>query len=393
MHTIGSCTWSLCKGVLTIAPIGDAGDLPASWVVDDGYPESERWLWCDLLGDCVHDVHTVVIEHGVRAGRSLSYLFGYSEYDDETEAVHSFDNVRVIDLSGLECARVAEMVGTFFDCTSLQQIVPPDEQLKPQPTDVTSLFEGCASLVDLDLAWIDFSQATCLDRAFARCASLERLDISCMKVGDDASLDALFVGCDLGYRVKSTRGLDARVAREMAFARKGSVMAAQLVTDMRAVERKMEAFAHCKPTTVLQMTSYLHAAHEATVEWFAIGPQPSLGMAWRMWRLSHYLDGLLESFAEEPTEDEVRRDEEALAALMRCAQSVPRCTGKSKAAMSDDVLDYLSAASTARFALTSWTQGREHHKQLLEEDFGWRRGQRGKRGAVDVRPVREEGGL
>ena len=138
---------------------------------------------------------------------------------------------------------------------------------------------------------------------------------------------------------------------------------------MRVVRCKLEAFAHCKPTTLLQMTSYLHAAHEATVEWFAIGPQPSLGMAWRMRRLNHYLDGLLESFAEEPTEDEIRRDEEALAALMRRAQSVPK-RGSQGEARGDEVFEYLSATSTARFALTSWTQGREHHKQLLEEDFG-----------------------
>lgn len=364
--TVGKCVWSLRKGVLTIAPGPNSGDLPYSWEAADDDSFCDQWLWRDLLGDLVHDVLVVIIEPGVTAW-TMTHMFGYFEYG-ENEEPHSFDNVHVFDLSGLDCSYVTEMAGAFYDCSSMVLVIPPKAGLRPCPVDVNNMYAGCSSLKSVDLSWIDFRRVKDFGRMFAGCTSLSTLDVTDIEPCDEAYMGDIFEGCRLGYRVFSKKGLDVRFAEQMVFAREGSMMASQLEADMQLAMTKMEAIAHCKPTTLIQAISYLYAIHEDVVrEYFALCRRPSLNDSRRLWRFIRHLDTLLENFGEALPEDVAQKDEQAANAIMELVRSEPERQDRIIGISFDDAFGYLSSISLERYVLTSWSSDREHHDYLVDK--------------------------
>lgn len=354
-----SCVWTCYGGILTVdvSQGEEFGVLPASFVVEDEDDPfaAGKWLWSDLLGDAVHDVRGIVIGAGVRA-RSAKHMFGWSDYiDDDTP--HSFSNALVVDLSQLDCSCVDSMEDLCFDCATLRLFLPPESA---RPTNVSRMFEGCSSLKSVDLSWLDAGDVKEAERVFAECRSLAELDLSDVKFSSVARLDGFFDDAGVDWRLRCKGGLDARVAEEIAFARGGSMLAAQLGADLRLADLIIEELARCNPTTPLQATTYLFAAHEVVSQRFVLMHMDSgWNKRWRIWRLIDQLDELLANLANGPSEKEEEVDMDAVLYL----RDLVRRGGRVRSF--DAAFDYLRELSSAHYALTAW-MSKAHHDHLSD---------------------------
>lgn len=354
---LGPCIWTCHGGILTIDHGADSGVLPSSFVVEDE-AFSDRWVWADLLGDHVYDVRCIVVGPGVRAKR-LAHLFGWSDYSED-DVPHSFSNAIVIDLSGLDCSCVDDMSDLFFDCSSLCFIVPPEAGPTACPTDIGRMFEGCSSLGCADLSWIDVSEVKDADRMFADCTSLEEIDLP-GEFGDDVRLDGFFYGSGADWRLRCRGGIDARVAEEIAFARRSSMLGMQLEADLHLVDMKIGKLARCKPSLTLQMTAYLHAAGEIVWQRFALmHVDPGWNKRWRIWRLVAQLDEMLALFGSAPSDESADMDSRAILKIKDLVQREPESCGRNQWGPAESAFDYLLKVSRERHALTAWTSRDKH---------------------------------
>lgn len=364
---LGPCVWTYHGGILTIDRGADSGVLPSHFVVEDEDEAfSYRWVWADLLGDRVRDVRCVVVGPGVRAKR-LAHIFGWSDYSED-DTPHSFSNAIVIDLSNLDCSCVDDMSDLLFGCASLRLFVPPEGGPKAYPTDISRMFEGCSSLEHADLSWIDVSEVKSAERVLSSCTSLEEINLSGV-FSDDAKLDGFFYGSDVDWHLRCKDGIDARIAEEIAFARRGSMLAMQLEMDLRLLDMKIGELARCKPSLALQMAAYLHVASEVVRQRFALmDVDPGWNKRWRIWRLLDELDEALDAFGSVPSEEEADTDLRATVKLKDLVQREPESCNGNQLKSGEAAFDYLLEVSNARHALTAWAS-RDRRDYFMDKLF------------------------
>ena len=96
---------------------------------------------------------------------------------------------------------------TFFYCSSLRAVTINNVHTVGC-REFDSMFNGCSSLVDLDLFRFNFGEAEFLSSMFRGCTNLRhiRLNVFCSDGGDYCDYDNMFLGCD-NLRPENVEGI------------------------------------------------------------------------------------------------------------------------------------------------------------------------------------------
>ena len=114
-----------------------------------------------------------------------------------------------VDLTKFDASNVLYMNSMFRGCTSLLSVNLSN--LNTSSLELTGfMFSGCTSLVSLDLSVFDTSKLQTIDNMFKGCSSLLSLDLSNFKIAYARNKDNLFTGCNkLKYiNLKNYEGID-----------------------------------------------------------------------------------------------------------------------------------------------------------------------------------------
>lgn len=130
---------------------------------------------------------------------------------------YRFNNLKSIDLHGLDSSECGSMESMFAGCSSLENLDVSTLDTS-NVTNMENMFDGCSSLENLDVSTFDTSNVTNMNKmfdyclslktlnlgnintqnvtkftwCFAECESLESLDISCLDTGNATELDGMF---------------------------------------------------------------------------------------------------------------------------------------------------------------------------------------------------------
>ncbi len=169
----GDCEWEIDdEGKLTIRPGAAGGKLGDSF-------GDESWQ---------HPMHSlkvksVVIEPGVKAGKSLHDMFNMC------------DNIASVDLTGLDTINATDMGGMFRFCRSLKEVSMIGRHTE-NVTDMGSMFMGCESLETVNLSGVNTAKVTNMSGMFMGCSSLKTLNLSSFDTSNVTNMSVMFQGCE-----------------------------------------------------------------------------------------------------------------------------------------------------------------------------------------------------
>ncbi len=113
---------------------------------------------------------------------SASTLFGYME------------ELKYLDLSGLDTTDVTDMSGMFFRCRNLISLdISGLDTSKVR--DMSEMFHYCDSLASLNISGMDTSKVTDMYSMFSSCGSLTSLDLSSFDTSNVVDMNGMFSGC------------------------------------------------------------------------------------------------------------------------------------------------------------------------------------------------------
>lgn len=109
--------------------------------------------------------------------RGLQYLHTES-LTDASDMFNLCSSLESLDIRGWDFCNITRMSGMFANCTSMQEILGLSE-LNPRGnlTHITSIFENCKQLTEIDLSTWNLNSVVNAESAFQGCESLKTIDI------------------------------------------------------------------------------------------------------------------------------------------------------------------------------------------------------------------------
>ena len=102
--------------------------------------------------------------------------------------------VAVIDASFAEY-RPTSTAYWFYDCSSLTTITGMENLKTDNVTDMTCMFDGCYSMMTIDMSRFNTENVTDMSRMFLSCFSLTSLDVSAFNTTNVTNMTSMFAGC------------------------------------------------------------------------------------------------------------------------------------------------------------------------------------------------------
>ncbi len=99
-----------------------------------------------------------------------------------------------LDLSGFDTSSVTGMYAMFFGCSNLISLDLTGFDTSCVTT-MASMFSGCSSLTALDLASFDTSSVTTMESMFSGCSSLTTLDLTSFGTSNVTTMQSMFYEC------------------------------------------------------------------------------------------------------------------------------------------------------------------------------------------------------
>ena len=99
-----------------------------------------------------------------------------------------------LDLSGFDTSSVTGMYAMFFGCSNLISLDLTGFDTSCVTT-MDSMFSGCSSLTALDLASFDTSSVTTMESMFYGCSSLTTLDLTSFGTSNVTTMESMFYEC------------------------------------------------------------------------------------------------------------------------------------------------------------------------------------------------------
>lgn len=167
--------------------------------------------WITYIQEKNIDIYDVVIDESfkdVKPKSLVDWFNGFSnlssikglEYLNTSEATDMssmFQNCRALtelDLSSFDTGKVEDMTNMFLNCTSLKKL-----DLSSFNTSnvwiMNSMFNGCEALTELDLSSFDTRKVTYMTSMFAYCRALTELDLSSFTTPAVTNINSMFNGC------------------------------------------------------------------------------------------------------------------------------------------------------------------------------------------------------
>lgn len=116
--------------------------------------------------------------------KTLSYLFD------------GFKNLKYVKFgNAFKDAKIDNVSGMFLGCKKLETIEDLEKVNFSQATECRRMFEGCESIIELDLSNIDFKNVTVASSMFKECKKLEKLNLTNIKFDSLYNAGYLFYYC------------------------------------------------------------------------------------------------------------------------------------------------------------------------------------------------------
>lgn len=171
--------------------------IPKTLVELNKYIDSQKeksHMTHEMYGTKDYPVDLSYIDFSLLANQnneSLSYLF-YGDTDilyldmsnckfgNMLSIDHMFNDTQIkeINISNWDLGEISILTGLFEDCRELQKIYGIENLDMSKITRISSMFNHCVSLTDLDLSKWDLSNTIRLVNIFNECTSLKTLDLS-----------------------------------------------------------------------------------------------------------------------------------------------------------------------------------------------------------------------
>lgn len=118
-------------------------------------------------------------------------------------------------LEYLNTSNATNMSSMFHGCASLLNL-NLDHFDTSNVTDMSYMFRGCASLQDLNVETFDTSSVTNMDNMFRECASLEKLDVNSFDTGNVTNMKSVFNSC-MNLHELQLDSFDTRNVTDMSY--------------------------------------------------------------------------------------------------------------------------------------------------------------------------------
>lgn len=110
-----------------------------------------------------------------------------------------------IDISNWDVSNVQYCSSLFVNCNSLTTLKIPENLITSRCTSLTSMFQGCSSLENIDVSKFDTSSCTDMSFIFSDCSKIASIDISNFKTQQVQTFWCMFYRCSA---LKTITGLD-----------------------------------------------------------------------------------------------------------------------------------------------------------------------------------------
>ena len=130
---------------------------------------------------------------GCKAIRAIS-LTNVSVKGSTNRMFEGCSSLVALDLSSFDTSSVTYMSSMFRGCSSLAALDLSSFDTS-SVTDMLSMFEGCSSLGSIDLSSFDTSSVTRMSYMFKGCSSLTSLDLTSFNTSSVASMEGMFTRC------------------------------------------------------------------------------------------------------------------------------------------------------------------------------------------------------
>ena len=125
---------------------------------------------------------------------NLGNCFVTSSVTQMSDMFEGCSSLISLDLSGFDTSSVTGMYAMFFGCSNLISLDLTGFDTSCVTT-MASMFSGCSSLTALDLASFDTSSVTTMESMFSGCSSLTTLDLTSFGTSNVTTMESMFYEC------------------------------------------------------------------------------------------------------------------------------------------------------------------------------------------------------
>lgn len=131
----------------------------------------------DTDSNSIGDLYVVTSTNANNVLKHAENQFGYPWSKRDSSSIKNSSNAKkVVFRDKLKAA--TSLMNTFYRCSSLTDIINFNNVDTSNVTDMSQLFCGCSSLVNVDVSSMNTSNVTSFNRMFAGCSKLKKADVS-----------------------------------------------------------------------------------------------------------------------------------------------------------------------------------------------------------------------
>lgn len=157
---------------------------------------------------------------------SLRKIDGLETWDvskvTDMDSVFGNIPVKALNLSTWNTRNVTNMCKMFCDCTSLSELILPENFVTNKVTIINNMFQNCESLTNIDVSKWDVSNVTNFNFVFGG-IGLKEIDLSSWNTGKATSMMSLFNGCHNLEKINMSNW-DCSKVTSMNFAFNGCIL-------------------------------------------------------------------------------------------------------------------------------------------------------------------------
>ena len=177
------------------------------------YKDDNGYIWGEGIGSLNTAFNSqltqIIIDPGVIANQDSRRLFSYlkklqtirglenldtSQVTNMSSMFEDCNNLTNLDLSNFNTSQVTNMYEMFWGCIDLTSLDVSHFDTS-QVTNMSEMFDGCHSLTSLDVSHFDTSQVTDMGFMFSFCKNLTSLDVSHFDTSQVTDMMFMFSDC------------------------------------------------------------------------------------------------------------------------------------------------------------------------------------------------------
>lgn len=187
---------------------------------------------------------------------SVAFIGGV-KLNDCSQYFYECENLKSVDLSGLDTSECSDFSGMFMRCRSLQAVDLSTLNME-NVSNMMEMFSSCESLTEMDLTVIDTSKVTNFGNLFDNCKNLQKIDLTGLNTGSAEEMYGMFFGCssltDIDVSSFDTSNVDSFSGM---FAHCSSVESLDLSNFITSKTHLMTSmFSSCKALKTLNISSF-----------------------------------------------------------------------------------------------------------------------------------------